>query len=119
MIESGYGRIINVGSRAAESVAPGTSAYSASKAGMHSFTKVVAKEVDRDKHADILVHAIIPGRCITEMAPDHTVEEGWRTPDFVYPHARYIVDLPAGGPNGRIFFDSEDYALYQRGYNDK
>ena len=113
MMGGGYGRIINVASRAAESIAPRTTAYASSKAGVITFTKTVAREVDRERYPDILINSIIPGQCITEMAPNHTVEEGWREPDFVYPHTRFIVDLPSGGPTGRIFFDSEDYAMYQ------
>ena len=118
MLEGGYGRIINVGSRAAESIAPKTTAYATSKAGVTSFTKTLAREIDREKYPDILINAIIPGQCVTEMAPNHTVEEGWREPSFVYPHACFIVDLPSGGPTGRVFFDSEDYAIYERGFND-
>jgi len=113
MMEGGYGRIVNVASRAAESIAPRTTAYASSKAGVITFTKTIAREIDRDTHPDILINGIIPGQCITEMAPNHTTEEGWREPDFVYPHTRFIVDLPSGGPTGRIFFDSEDYTMYQ------
>jgi NAD(P)-dependent dehydrogenase (short-subunit alcohol dehydrogenase family) len=118
MMESGYGRIINVRSRAAESVAPRTTAYSSSKAGVTTFTKTIAREIDREKYPDILINAIIPGQCITEMAPNHTVEEGWREPDFVYPHTRFVVDQPSGGPSGRIFFDSEDYSIYTQRFNE-
>jgi len=45
MKEEGYGRIVNIGSFAADACLPGTGAYSASKAGLIALTKVVAKEV--------------------------------------------------------------------------
>jgi len=43
--EAPYGRIINIGSFAADVCLPGTAAYSMSKAGLVALTKVVAKEV--------------------------------------------------------------------------
>jgi hypothetical protein len=39
-------------------------------------------------------------------------------PEVVYPHTKYVVDLPAGGPSGRIFWDSKDYAVYE-GFNEE
>ena len=45
MKEQGWGRIINIGSFAADACLPGTSAYSTSKAGLVALTKVVAREV--------------------------------------------------------------------------
>ena len=124
MLERGYGRIINVASRAAESAGAGRSAYAASKAGVISFTKAVAREIDRDHYPDILVNAIIPGQTATEMSAGTRassggrVSEQWQEPEVVYPHTRFVVELPAGGPAGRVFFNSEDYAVYQGGFND-
>ncbi|HEX6506228.1 MAG TPA: SDR family NAD(P)-dependent oxidoreductase [Chloroflexota bacterium] len=64
MLERGFGRIINVSSGAARGRTAGWSAYSASKAGVESLTKVLAIEVgDRGVH----VNAIRPGIVDTDM----------------------------------------------------
>jgi NAD(P)-dependent dehydrogenase (short-subunit alcohol dehydrogenase family) len=117
MLKRRSGRIINVTSRSAESAREETSAYSASKAGVVTFTKAIAREIDRESYPDILINAMIPGRTISEMTPNTTVAAGWREAKVVYPHTRYIADLPSGGPTGRVFFDSEDYSIYVRAFN--
>ena len=38
-------------------------------------------------------------------------------PGVVYPHARFFVELPPGGPNGRVFWNSRQYPIYTR-FND-
>ena len=45
MVAANYGRIVNLGSVAGKEGNPYSAAYSASKAGVHSFTKSLAKEL--------------------------------------------------------------------------
>ncbi len=52
-----YGRIVNVGARAAVLPAAGMAAYVASKAGVDAFTQALAAEV---LHDDITVNAVLP-----------------------------------------------------------
>jgi len=122
MLERGYGRIVNVVSRAAQSVSTRGSAYAASKAAVVSFTKNIANTIERETHPDVLVNGIIPG--ITRTAiwskifeSDLMTEERramFQEPEAVYPHTRFIVDLPSGGPTGRCFFYGEDYSIFSR-----
>jgi len=111
MVARGHGRVINLASRAAESKA-GRPAYSASKAAVVSFTKTLAAEVRRAGAEDVLVNALIPGP--TNTAIWDTPHPEMQSAETVYPHARFIVELPAGGPNGRAFFNSADYAVFTR-----
>ena len=57
MIAADYGRIVNLGSVAGKEGNPFSAAYSASKAGVHSFTKSLAKELAR---TGIRVNCVTP-----------------------------------------------------------
>ncbi len=122
MLKQGYGRVINVVSRGAESVASRNSAYSASKAGLVSLTKTVANCIDRQQYPDVLINGIVPGVTRTAIwgegiktgaIPQHTLSQ-MQEPSVVYPHAKFMVELPSGGPSGRIFFNSQDYPIFSR-----
>lgn len=65
MIEREYGRIINISSVIWQRGRAGTTAYSASKAGLIGFTRSLAWEVETK---GITVNAICPGWVNTEMA---------------------------------------------------
>jgi acetoacetyl-CoA reductase len=64
MLESGWGRIINVSSVNAQKGAFGQTNYSAAKAGMHGFTKALARELATK---GITVNTISPGYIGTKM----------------------------------------------------
>lgn len=101
-----YGRIVNTLSRAAEISAPGSGAYSAAKAGMWAATRAAAAET---ADADILVNGLIPG-------PTNTAIWGrdmprLQPPEVVYPTARMLATLPAGGPTGQVFWNEKPYPL--------
>ena len=64
MIRQGYGRIVNISSIWGISGGSYEVAYSASKGGLISFTKALAKEVGR---SGITVNAVAPGAIETEM----------------------------------------------------
>ena len=57
MIESGWGRIVNVASVAGKEGNPKACAYSAAKAGLIGFTKSLAKEL---AHTRVLVNVVTP-----------------------------------------------------------
>ena len=108
MLERNEGRIVNVCSREGETGRRTLSAYSASKAGVSVLTKALAREVRKADCDNVLVNGVIPGGTRTNMNRNEAMQD----PAAVYPHTKYIVALPRGGPNGRIFFHSEDYAMF-------
>ena len=64
MIERGWGRIVNVSSVNAQKGAFGQTNYSAAKAGMHGFTKALARELATK---GVTVNTISPGYIGTKM----------------------------------------------------
>lgn len=105
MRRQGFGRIINLLSRAAEGSGPGLYAYGCSKAALFALTRYAAKEIGPEE--DILINGLIPGITKTGMMP-----EG-QDPSAVYSTARMLATLPAGGPTGRVFWDQKEYFLFQ------
>jgi len=75
MIESGFGRIVNISSVNAQRGQFGQTNYSAAKAGVHGFTKALAQEVAAK---GITVNTISPGFIDTDMVaaiPDEQREQ--------------------------------------------
>ena len=112
MLQLGFGRIVNVGSFAWKAPVQNSSAYSASKAAVSAFTKALAAEIDRDRYPDVLVNELVPGAVRTRMS------EIGEDPIDIYPHVRFVVNLPRNGPTGKTFVQSalhsEDYGLRAR-----
>jgi NAD(P)-dependent dehydrogenase (short-subunit alcohol dehydrogenase family) len=106
MRAQGYGRVINTLSRGAEARRPGWAAYGSAKAALFALTRVAASEVEG---TDILINGMIPGPTLSGMMKG----EGLQAPEAVYPHALKLATLPAGGPNGQVFWDSRPYALFR------
>lgn len=100
MLARGYGRIINLGSMAWLGPIPASTAYSTSKAAVMAFTRALATEIDRGRYPDVLVNELLPGIVKTRMSDDGIA------PAQVYPHARHVAALPAGGPTGQVFLQS-------------
>jgi NAD(P)-dependent dehydrogenase (short-subunit alcohol dehydrogenase family) len=59
MRQTGYGRIVAVGARAAVLPAPQLAAYSASKAGLVALIQSIAEET-KEPHTDITANAVLP-----------------------------------------------------------
>jgi len=64
MVERGYGRIINISSVNGQLGQAGQCNYSAAKAGMHGFTKALARETARK---GVTVNTVSPGYVATPM----------------------------------------------------
>jgi len=125
MVRQGYGRIVNVISRAAEATGAGNTAYSASKAGVTSLTRTLVNGLTQAGHKDILINSMIPGPTRTPIwgqtltngsLPEQLLNQ-MQDVDVVYPHARFLVELPSGGPSGRVFWNSLEYPIYEH-FND-
>lgn len=71
MRENGYGRIVNIASVASKEGNPNMCAYSASKGGVLTFTKALAREL---ADTGILVNAITPALIETELLNDMSPE---------------------------------------------
>jgi NAD(P)-dependent dehydrogenase (short-subunit alcohol dehydrogenase family) len=106
MREQGYGRVIHTLSRAAELHTPLGAPYAAAKAALWSLTKAAAAE---NRDVDILVNGLIPGPTNTGIwGRDMPRMQG---PEVVYPTARVLATLPAGGPSGEVFWNEKPYPL--------
>ncbi len=112
MLERGYGRIINLGSFAWRKPIPNSSAYSTSKGAVRPLTRAIASEIDRSRYPNVLVNELIPGMVKTRMS------ETGEDPMDIYSHARFVAELPSGGPTGKTFVQSrlhiEDYGIRAR-----
>jgi 3-oxoacyl-[acyl-carrier protein] reductase len=72
MLQSGYGRVVNMASIAGKEGSPNRSAYAAAKAGVMAFTKCLAKEMAL---SNVRVNAIAPGTIDTEILQQLTPED--------------------------------------------
>ena len=90
MLAAGEGLIINVGSRMAIDPHPTTTAYAASKAALHAFSKSLAMEI---KDRGIKVTFLAPGGTKTNIAtPKH---EGYLEPSAIADAIVYITENKA------------------------
>jgi len=95
--QSGGGRIVNVGSRAADLPGAGTVAYTASKGAVSALTRAIAVEVRDD---GILVNAVLPSIIDTpanRAAMPNAKVERWPKPEEI---ARTILWLAS--PENRL-----------------
>jgi gluconate 5-dehydrogenase len=99
MRKNGYGRIVNLGSRAAAAAPAGWSAYATSKAALSALTRMLGLELADDN--DILINDLIPGVTKSKMSPTG------QDPAAVYPYLKQLLELPAGGPSGLAWFKGE------------
>lgn len=80
MINQGFGRIYNVGTFADGAPIPESSAYAASKGGLHGLTKAISADIE-SLGLDIRIHEWVPGHLRTQMSDytgiDPQVSAGW------------------------------------------
>ena len=109
MIDSGGGRVINVGSGMGHRPTPNSSAYHVGKAGMWMLTQCLAEELW--EHA-IAVNELIPGPVATHLTqgrmqvggpPPFAPSEVVKAPEDVVPLALFLATQPTGGPTAQSF----------------
>ena len=105
MRSQNFGRIINLVSRAAEVGNNRNSSYNSSKAALWSVTRSAAVE---NIDYDILINGMIPGPTKSGMMPQG------QNPEVVYPSARWMATLPAGGPTGKVFWNRKEYVMFSK-----
>ncbi|OGG52304.1 MAG: hypothetical protein A3F84_23380 [Candidatus Handelsmanbacteria bacterium RIFCSPLOWO2_12_FULL_64_10] len=109
MIETGGGRVINVGSGMGHQAGAGQSAYRVGKAGLWMLTRCLAEEV---WSYGIDVNELIPGPVATPLTqgrmqaggpPPFAPSERVKTPEEVAQLAVYLAAQPRGGPTAQSF----------------
>lgn len=109
MIESGGGKVINVGSGMGHRPTASGSAYHVGKAGMWMFTQCLAEEVWEH---NITVNELIPGPVATKLTgnrmkvggpPPFAPSERVKAPEDVVPLALFLATQPEGGPTAQTF----------------
>ena len=100
----GGGKIITIGSGMGRRGAPGSSAYSVSKAGLWMLTRVLGQELRAD---NISVNELIPGPVNTAMmsaSGSSTFDGEWfKEPEEVVPLALFLAGAPDGGQTAQSF----------------
>ncbi|MEC7572974.1 MAG: SDR family NAD(P)-dependent oxidoreductase [Pseudomonadota bacterium] len=71
MVAAGYGRIVNIASIAGKEGTPMLAAYSAAKAGVIAFTKVLGREL---AETGVIAHCVAPAAIETDMAHNQDPE---------------------------------------------
>lgn len=116
MVHRKKGKIINISSIVAQVAMPNSVAYSASKGGIISFTRVLALEL---ASYSICVNAILPGPIMTSMAKTTLKEEDRAAREAMIPMGRYGVTNDLIGPTIFLASSDSDYvtgvALYVDG----
>ncbi len=107
MKAQGHGRIVNIASIGGKHGAPGQAHYSASKAAVMGFTRVLAQEVGS---SGITANCVCPGIILTEMGrvnlEDPAVQQAWRAKT-----AQGRIGLPEDVAGPVAFFCSDDSAF--------
>ena len=111
MRQGRYGRVVNIGSVAAERGIVGRGAYGATKAAVHAMTRVLAAELARD---NITVNAIAPGPIESDLSRRVQSDEsrtGWSRelqvkryglPEEVAAAVAFVASREAGYITGQI-----------------
>lgn len=103
----GGGKIITIGSGMGRRGAPGSSAYSCSKAGLWMLTRVLGQELRDD---NISINELIPGPVNTAMMPGPAARgpgtfdgEWFKEPEEVVPLALFLAGAPDDGQTAQSF----------------
>ncbi|MBV8052689.1 MAG: SDR family oxidoreductase [Acidobacteriaceae bacterium] len=102
MRRAGSGRIIAIGSRAAEDPGPGVGAYSLSKAALVSLVRTVARE---NKQQAITANVVLPGTIDTPANRDAMPgadRRTWVQPDSIASLIVWLASDPGRDVNGAV-----------------
>jgi NAD(P)-dependent dehydrogenase (short-subunit alcohol dehydrogenase family) len=100
MAARGFGRIVNVSSRAGQLATMSTyaPAYSISKAALNAFTRILAETY---KRRGVLANAVDPGWVRTDMGGPSAPRSVQQGADTIV----WLATLPKSGPTGGYFHD--------------
>jgi NAD(P)-dependent dehydrogenase (short-subunit alcohol dehydrogenase family) len=91
LVETGWGRIVTVGSRAAVDFPTGQAAFNISKAGVVALTKSVAQELDgTGVTANVLMPSVIDTQATRQSLP-YADYVNWPTPDEIAAVAYFLL----------------------------
>lgn len=100
LVETGWGRIVTVGSRAAVDYPTGQAAFNISKSGVVALTKSVAQELEgTGVTANVLMPSVIDTPATRQSLPyaDYVT---WPTPDEISAVAHFLLSDDSGVING-------------------
>lgn len=109
MIDSGGGKIINIGSGMGHRAGDSNSSYRVGKAGSWMLTQCMSEEL---WNKGIEVNELVPGPVATEATkgimkiggpPPFAPSERVKSPEEVAPLAVWLATQPVGGPTGQSF----------------
>lgn len=101
LVESGSGRIVNIGAKGALSAATGMGAYAASKAGVHRLTEALAEEYKGRVTVNAVLPSIIDTPANRKDMPDAD-PSAWVTPDEVAAVIAFLISDEASGVTGAL-----------------
>jgi NAD(P)-dependent dehydrogenase (short-subunit alcohol dehydrogenase family) len=99
-VETGWGRIVTVGSRAAVDYPTGQAAFNIAKSGVVALTKSLAQEIDgTGVTANVLMPSVIDTPATRQSLPyaDYVT---WPTPDEIAAVAYFLLSDESGVING-------------------
>jgi NAD(P)-dependent dehydrogenase (short-subunit alcohol dehydrogenase family) len=100
LVETGWGRIVTVGSRAALDYPTGQAAFNVAKAGVVALTKSVAQELEgTGVTANVLMPSVIDTPA-TRLSLPYADYVNWPTPDEIAAVAHFLLNEESGVING-------------------
>lgn len=101
LVESGAGRIVNIGAKGALSAATGMGAYAASKAGVHRLTETLAEEYKGRVTVNAVLPSIIDTPANRADMPDAD-PAAWVTTDELAAVIAFLISDEASGVTGAL-----------------
>lgn len=101
LVESGVGRIVNIGAKGALSAATGMGAYAASKAGVHRLTEALAEEYKGRVTVNAVLPSIIDTPANRADMPDAD-PSAWVTTEELAAVITFLISDEASGVTGAL-----------------